>query len=450
MSTKNVFGMVLFALVGMLAGTSMNALAADGYSMQITFTNVPGGAILTNFPALVKLNTGNTDNYTGFLDTTSGWDLRFWTNSTLTGTELNYEIEAFNTNGTSFIWVQVPALTHNSSIWASWGHERYNSQEAYTTNGAVWSEGYVAVYHLAETSGPVKDSTANANDSFTITSGVTQDSSGQVNGAAAIDGTADERIEIADSTSLDGMTELTLEAWVYDTGNDAQPRAIVSKRNDSGGDICYSLFIHTSRLMYFDVGTDRDNGTTVLTANQWTHLAATFDPDRASEKAFFFNGSPDGTAADTNSGVVNKSTDFHLGILDATYTYSWKGTLDEIRISNVARSSNWVWACWMNQGANHDTFVEYGAPVPVAAGSITWSATQTTNVLATAAWATATVNTNLTDCVLVWHASNQGTVSTNDWPNRLSLGTQSEGEVTGQITGLSAGNPYVWRLYGGV
>ena len=28
------------------------------------------------------------------------------------------------------------------------------------------------------------------------------------------------------------------------------------------------------------------------------------------------------------------------------------GGLDEFRISSVARSSNWIWACWLNQASN--------------------------------------------------------------------------------------------------
>ena len=30
-----------------------------------------------------------------------------------------------------------------------------------------------------------------------------------------------------------------------------------------------------------------------------------------------------------------------------------------VRILDVARSADWVWACWMNQGANHGTFATY-------------------------------------------------------------------------------------------
>jgi hypothetical protein len=40
-------------------------------------------------------------------------------------------------------------------------------------------------------------------------------------------------------------------------------------------------------------------------------------------------------------------------------TDTWNGLVDEARISNISRSSNWVWACWMNQGSN-SVFNSYG------------------------------------------------------------------------------------------
>ena len=39
-----------------------------------------------------------------------------------------------------------------------------------------------------------------------------------------------------------------------------------------------------------------------------------------------------------------------------------QGYYDEVRISRIQRSTNWIWACWMNQGTNHDSFAEYGTP----------------------------------------------------------------------------------------
>ena len=110
-------GSLCVLLVGcMLAlAVAVSRAAAAGYSMEITFTNFAGHGTLTNFPALIKLTTNNTENYTGFLDTTNGWDLRFWTNSSLSGTELNYEIELFSS--ASF----VPTDISGCALWLDAG-----------------------------------------------------------------------------------------------------------------------------------------------------------------------------------------------------------------------------------------------------------------------------------------------------------------------------------------
>ena len=47
------------------------------------------------------------------------------------------------------------------------------------------------------------------------------------------------------------------------------------------------------------------------------------------------------------------------GFVRVAASYSFDGIIDEVRILDVARSGDWVWACWMNQGTNHRTFVTY-------------------------------------------------------------------------------------------
>ena len=44
---------------------------------------------------------------------------------------LDYEIEAWNSNGTSYVWVRVPELVDsNTCIWATWGDGDESNQLA--------------------------------------------------------------------------------------------------------------------------------------------------------------------------------------------------------------------------------------------------------------------------------------------------------------------------------
>ncbi len=76
---------------------------------RLTFPGYTRSETLTNIPLLVTLSTNIPGfSYADFANPFGG-DLRF-TDETGT-TELSYEIEQWNTNGTSLVWVRVPLLT---------------------------------------------------------------------------------------------------------------------------------------------------------------------------------------------------------------------------------------------------------------------------------------------------------------------------------------------------
>ncbi|MEM7395322.1 MAG: DUF2341 domain-containing protein, partial [Verrucomicrobiota bacterium] len=90
------------------------------HKMKITFCGYTRPDSLTNFPALVTLSTNIPGfGYTGFTSP-RGSDLRFLDASQ---TELlPHEVETWNTNGSSYIWVRVPELMgSNTCVWACWG-----------------------------------------------------------------------------------------------------------------------------------------------------------------------------------------------------------------------------------------------------------------------------------------------------------------------------------------
>ena len=407
-----------------------------GYSMPITFTNYSGRATLDNFPVLVKLTTANTANYGGFLDTTDGYDLRFWSNSELTGTELAYEVESFDSSGTSYIWVKVPSFSHNGTIWASWGEPDFNSQQGYTTDGSVWSEGFVGVWHMTEKD--VQDSTSNNYHGTGHENTAT--AAGHVGQGLTFDGAGDYVGLGSGVNPLDSLVSWSLEWWHNQAADHGNGGVLsVDPYNDTGNRfICQN----SVGLVYADGW--RFSGGPWPEDSTWHHFvlskngsAWTLYKDGVEWK----NASAAWTMGSTEMRFARHANDAY-----ATY---WKGLLDEVRAADAPRSADWAWACYMNQGESHASFVEYGA-VSEVGGGIVWSDTDTTNIVQTAAWASATVNTNLTEAVLVWDTSDQGTDSTNDWPvaNRLSLGAQSAGDVTAQMTGLSSDTEYTWRFHG--
>jgi hypothetical protein len=148
---------------------SFATLTTPVHSMAIGFGGYSNRTeTLTNFPALVVFSNGlgGTFSFAGFpFLSTNGWDLRFKTSGTAAPVgSLNYEIESWNTNGTCYVWVQVPTIATDgtTTIWAWWGNPAESNRLACTTNGATWETSYRGVWHFGEGFGTTfADSTAN-------------------------------------------------------------------------------------------------------------------------------------------------------------------------------------------------------------------------------------------------------------------------------------------------
>ena len=425
-------------------GAGAESGGGSGYRMQITFTNFAGRGVLPNFPALVKLTTGNTDSYTGFLDATDGWDLRFWDSEDLQGTELKYEMESFDSAGTSYIWVKIPELTNNLSIWASWGDASKNFQEAYTTNGDVWSEGYGGVWHLNETSGTHEDSTANDNDGTYTQGSISQSAtSGRMAGGVELDDGWNTRIDCGNDSSITPQTTLTLSCWIY--MHDAEADGYFNIVGNRSGDATFMLYQVTGgrnfRPHVRDTGW-RSFDSADATVGQWLYVAMVGD---GSTMRLWVDMVRDaGSAAYTppldTVGVAN----MYIG--DDNAELCFDGLVDEVRISSVARSSNWMWACWMNQGDNHSSFSEYGIPEALAATAIRNLAPA--SITDNSAVLNASLGSpGMTNTVFVhWGTSNNGT--NLGWEDSYEIGTWTN--VTwsnmSHVASLSPGTTYYYTF----
>jgi len=93
-------------------------LAAWQRSMPVRFSGYDGVSELTNFPALIKLSDGCGNGRFRYADCLAGGADLLFTDET--GARLDHEIETWNTNGESHVWVRVPRLVRNTEITAHW------------------------------------------------------------------------------------------------------------------------------------------------------------------------------------------------------------------------------------------------------------------------------------------------------------------------------------------
>jgi hypothetical protein len=347
-------GATLLVRVGYVALVP-SAAASGGFVRQISFSGYARSETLTNFPALVTFT-----NYVGFLST-NGYDLRFWANSTATGTQLNYEIDTWTNGSTSFVWVQVPTLTNNASIWVTWGNPVYNSQAVYTTNGATWDNKFAATWHESQTN--ALDSTINTNNALAY--GAVSNVPGVVGSAICTPGVGNAYVITTNSASLNTFTNgMSISVWYKSTVSAGAQYSRWAVTGNWGYGLQGSYYIST-------------NGSTwivssggILTDGLWHqyNFVGTGNTNTTYR---------DGVAIGTGSyydAIYPTTTCPGLCMLSDNRTpgANKAAALDEFRLESAFRSSNWVWAAYQNMASN-TVFNLYGpVTTPSAGGNQTW------------------------------------------------------------------------------
>jgi len=331
--------------------------------MKITFSGYERGTPLTNFPALVILSQGLTNFLYSDFASPNGWDLRF-RDATETR-ELNYEIEHWDTNGESLVWVQVPELSNGTHIWAYWGDAALaHSPAVYTTNGATWGAEYRGVWHMTEAN--AIDATANGN---TGTAGGSPGVSVEANGliGPAMDfmpsGSGKGHIDLPGAGSLLMGQSFTFSAWVrWDGSSQPDYCMIASKKNkyDDANGWCIETHRDNHNVKILGSsgsGPERDVtiGST-WTAHDWVYLTCVYNVANVTIYA-------DGGLVDSGgiAAVVDRADrTLVLGNEADHGAANWNGLMDEVRCAATLRSADWIWACYSNQ-VQGSTFCTYGA-----------------------------------------------------------------------------------------
>ena len=141
--------MALFSTVLALAIAASANVPSHRPQCRITFSGYEGSETLKDFPALIKI----PDGLTGFdyADTAeNGRDIAFFGAD---GKPLAHEIDTWNPEGDSYIWVRVPELTKSTTISAKWGSSQTSKPRNSKTSklgDSVWNDDYLAVWHFSK------------------------------------------------------------------------------------------------------------------------------------------------------------------------------------------------------------------------------------------------------------------------------------------------------------
>ena len=311
--------------------------------MRISFSGYTRSEDLVNFPALVSLGANLSGfSYADFASATGG-DLRFAAADEQT--ELNYEVERWDTNGTSQVWVEVPALNSNTWIWAYWGNVASNAPPACTTNGSVWANGYVGVWHMTEPN--IHDSTATP---ITGISAGTANAPGIVGVCQSFDGTS-ASITSACPPELAGNPSLTVSYWLRYEAQPGRQWLLDIGGKSSWNDVHF--MINTDNSAQFGFWNGSQNAFSIAGyAGIWAHYATAYQPGAGATITSYVNGQQVDTDPVSATPNLSVSGGLRFGLPGVGGESNFKGQMDEVRIGNVTRSANWIWAEWCNMASN--------------------------------------------------------------------------------------------------
>jgi hypothetical protein len=196
--------------------------------------------------------------------------------------------------------------------------------------------GLVAAYGFNAGSGTAASDSSGNNNNGTLT-GATWTTSGRFGSALVFNGT-NNLVTIADANSLDLTTGMTLEAWVYPTVQPTGWRTIIAKERSGG--IAFYLHAGSTSTNRPATGAYIANaerqlfGGTRLTANTWTHLAATYD---GAMQRLYINGVQVASRAQTGS-IATSTNALRIGGNTVWGEY-FQGRIDEVRVYNRALSA---------------------------------------------------------------------------------------------------------------
>ncbi len=341
--------------------TTTIAYSAWKSSQKLYLNTTSSGAnvqsTLLGFPVLVRL-TQNNFNFAAA--SSNGNDIRF---AKANGTPLSYEIEQWDVSaGQAAVWVRVDTVYGNDSthfIIMFWGNPNVAGG---ANSGAVFdtSSGFQGVWHLGRPDGSIElDATYNHFDATPSDTGPIA-AAGQIGVAKKFDGVStsfDVKNSASGKLNFPEMGTYTISAWVYsDTLNDSS-HLIVGKGNQQyylKQKFTPNLDSQTWEFVEYQTATGWQITDYQSSPKAWTYLCGV----RSNGNQYLYvNGILVNSTPGNNPPIQGRDTsqDVTIGKYLQFVTPSgegycpFKGVIDEVRISSISQSADWIKLEYMNQ-----------------------------------------------------------------------------------------------------
>jgi hypothetical protein len=297
--------------------------------------DLPVSAVVEDFPLLVRLHK---DFFDFSQAQANGGDLRF---ATADGNPLPYQIEEWDVKGgTASVWVRIPKITGNArqELKLHWGKPDAMSE---SDGKAVFgrSNGFLSVWHMNDA---VKDEVGTVESIDAGTTAIT----GVVGSARHFPG----RKGVSGGDKVVGYpvgaASHTTEAWFRP---EKPNTTVVGWGNEHGqGKVVmqYRSPPHVNMDCWFSGA--NVSGKRNIPLGEWAHVVHTYEKGEA---RLYVNGILDSVSKAAGAPLAVKSP-ARLFIGGWVNNYDFVGDIDEVRLSGVVRSPEWVKLQYENQKPN--------------------------------------------------------------------------------------------------
>ena len=332
------------AIAGLALIAATASAATYDKTLEITVGGVPDGVTLTDFPLLVRLSESTISgfSYEDFLGT-DGSDLRF---ETADGTGLAYDIDTWNENGESLVWVKVPTLAKGDTLVMRYGSAAPDANDP----TAVWAN-YVAVYHgngwTSATGGDYPASPLPATGGYVLSDARADHLGSAFYNANTATGTR-FKLGTRDKNPLAALTSVSrfaVSAWVKSAS--ATPKVRFFSNKVAYGDNGFEFMgISGTGVILRGNGTSPQVGAStalyqLLKNNDWNYVAATING--TSGTMVVNDQSESGTVATPNT-AGDQGVAFGGYSADTNRYDPLTGYADEIRIYNGVPAAEYLQA----------------------------------------------------------------------------------------------------------
>ncbi|MBN1388972.1 MAG: DUF2341 domain-containing protein, partial [Bacteroidales bacterium] len=359
---------IISALLLLFIPTVLWAQWLEGYSyrIQVTIpaTQISGSSPHYNFPVLINTTIADLKTIVngGYVEHSSGFDIAFTENHSIT---LDHQVENYSGNSGQLIaWVRIPVLNPASDyeFYIYFGNPDVSTDPS---TSSTWSSAYVSVYHLYNS---FLDGTNNVNHGTNHGSSST---TGKIGNGRSFNGTSDY-IDLGNPSEFNFSTgNWTVSAWINTT--DTWQNNVFSNGGDDNGGIRYVLASSETGGAGTAVLTTDDNSNKyqaispagITNNGQWHYIVG--KREGTSIYIYHNSGGPEDITTITAgpgynlSGTSQKNAYIGAGISQqyGTIIKYFDGFIDEVRVQNVARGTDWIQTEYNNQNSP-GAFMSFG------------------------------------------------------------------------------------------